>query len=121
MPRLVENGLADGLAIEATLRKLLEVHQKGETLELSRVAEWLDASGQRLVYECAMEGGESPDRDMIVACMQSLEFRKADRARESLQSAIQAAESAGDQRRLAQLLEAKTKLIKEMDKIRRSS
>lgn len=120
LPRMVEEGLADGLATEATLRKLLEVRRAGEILELSRVAEWLDASGQRLVYECAMEPGESPDLDLVEACIQSLEVRKADRARESLQTAIQAAERAGDHRRLAQLLEAKTKLFKEMEKLRKS-
>ena len=121
LPVVVENGLAEGLATEATLRKLLELRRAGEALELSRVAEWLDPSDQRLAYECAMEPGESPDLDMVEACIQSLEIRKADKARENLQSAIQAAERAGDHRRLAQLLEAKTKLFKEMEKLRRPS
>jgi DNA primase len=120
LPRLVEGGLAEGLATEATLRKLLELHRAGEKLELARAEEWLDEIGQRIVYESAMETGETPDLALVEACVHSLEVRKADRAREKLQNAIQAAEREGDGARLAQLLEAKTKLIKEMEKLKRA-
>jgi DNA primase len=120
LPKLVEGGFAEGLATEATLRRLLELHRTGEKLDLTRVEEWLDESGQRIVYDCAMETGETPDLALVRACVQSLEVRKADRTRENLQSAIQAAEREGDKARLSQLLEDKTKLIKEMERLRKA-
>ena len=83
LPTLVEGDFAEGLATEATFRKLLELHRAGEKLELARLEEWLDESGQRIVYESAMETGQTPDLALVKACVQSLELRKADRARES--------------------------------------
>ncbi len=120
LARVVEGGLADGLATEATFRRLFELHRSGEQLELARLEEWMDEAKRRVIYESVMDGGESPDDDLVLACIQSLELRRAERERDTLQSAIQAAERAGDAARLTQLLEAKTKLIKEMEKLRRA-
>jgi DNA primase len=116
LPKLVQSGACEGLATESILRRLLELHAGGERLELARIEEWLDEAAQRLVYESVMEGGETPDLDMVQACGQALARRKADRDREKLQSAIQAAEREGDRARLNQLLEAKAKLVKVLER-----
>jgi DNA primase len=116
LPKLVEGGACEGLATEAIFRRLLELHVEGERLELARIEEWLDEPAKRLVYESLMETGETPDLALVQACVQSLKRRKADRDREKIQAAIQTAEREGDRARVKQLLQAKAKLVKEMER-----
>lgn len=112
--KLVESGVAEGLATERIFKRLAEVHGQGEKLELSRMEEWLDGQDTRLVFECVMESGETPDRELAEACLRALAVRRAERQRKELLAAIQAAEKQGDQGRLSQLQEAKSRLDREL-------
>jgi DNA primase len=108
--RLVETGVCEGLATERIFTRLSEVHAQGEKLEMARMEEWLEGEDKRMVFECAMEPGETPDREVVEGCLRWLAVRKAEREGKELLAAIQAAEKEGDRARLSQLQEAKSKL-----------
>jgi DNA primase len=116
LPKLVDSGTSEGLATEKIFRRLSELHAEGERLELAHIKEWLEGAEQRLVYESVMEGGEAPDVELVEACILALERRKSGRERERLQAEIRRAEQEGDRARLNQLLEAKAKLMRPLER-----
>jgi DNA primase len=116
LPKLVDSGTSEGLATEKIFRRLSELHAEGERLELAHIEEWLEGAEQRLVYESVMEGGEAPDVGLVEACILALERRKSGRERERLQAEIRRAEQEGDRARLNQLLEAKAKLMRPLER-----
>jgi DNA primase len=114
LAKLVEEGDCEGLATEAAFRQLLELRRRGEKVEPSRLAEWLTPEAERLVFECLFDSGETPDREQVAACHRALRRRRVERERDRLQAAIQEAERAQDGKKLAELLDAKAKLVKEI-------
>ena len=99
---------------EGAFRHLLELRQQGERLEPARVAEALGGEERQVVFESLLASGESQDRDRVQACYLALKRRKLERERETLQAQIQAADRNGDASQLAQLLEGKAKVAKEL-------
>jgi DNA primase len=112
----IQNGNFEGLPTERIFKRLQEIRGGNEVVDVARLEEWFEPADQRLVFESLMEPGETPDRDLVKACCLALERRKGERERDKLQMAIQDAERLGDQERLQQLMEAKARLIKEMEK-----
>ena len=114
LAKLVDEGDCEGLATESVFRQLLEVRRREEKVEFSRLGEWLTPEAGRLVFECLFDSGEVPDREQVSACQRALRRRRVERERDKLQAAIQEAERAQDGEKLAKLLEAKAKLVKEI-------
>ncbi len=114
---LVENGDLQGLPTEEIFKQLLEARRRGEKIEPSSFNDQLGGAARRLAYESLFDVAEDPGRDVVVACCRALHRRNAERQRDRLQGAIQAAEREKDQAKLAQLLQAKAKLIKELSQI----
>lgn len=114
---LAENGDLQGLATEEIFKQLLEARRRGEKIEPSSFNNLLGNEAQRLVYESLFDVAETPGRDDVVACCRALHRRIGERERDRLQAAIQAAEREKDQAKLAELLQAKAKLVKELSQL----
>ncbi len=117
LPSLVEEGIGEGLVTEEIFKQLLKVRRGGEKIAVPLLEQALSPEQQRLVYECLMVSGEASNRDRVFACCVALKRRKAEREREKLQAAIQAAEREQDQFRLTELLKAKAKLAKDIARL----
>ncbi len=114
---LVESGDLHGLASEEVFRQLLEAWRSGEKIEAASFSDRLSGEAQRLMYDSLFSVSEIPGRDEVVACLRALYRRRAERERDRLQAEIRAAEQAKDQAKLALLLEAKAKLVKELSQM----
>ena len=114
LPRLVGEGDCEGLPGAAIFKQLLEFHRRGEKLEISAIEDSFSPEERRLLYDCAFAAGEAVDEKAVLACFRALRRRRIERERERLQAHIKAAERDHDQQRLAELLEAKSKLVKEL-------
>jgi DNA primase len=117
--RLVDDGDLAGRASEEIFLKLLEARRRGEKTDPARFGDSLGTEAQRLVYESLFAAGETPEREQVEACLRALRRRRAERERDRLQAAIRAAEQAKDQAKLAELLEAKALLVKELSQLGR--
>lgn len=119
LPSLVDGGTCEGLMTEGIFRRLLDARRRGESIELARLEDSLSAEERRLLYESLFWSGGPLDHERALACCLALRRKKAERERERLQVAIREAEKGQDRNRLAQLLEAKAKLAKELAQIKR--
>jgi len=120
LPTLVEEGDCIGLPAEGIFKQFLEIRRRGENLAINAIEDALSPEEKRLLYDCAFASGEV-DGKAVLACCRALRRRRVEHEREKLQSDIQAAERANDQPRLAELLQAKTKLVKELSQLGRAS
>ena len=109
---LLEEGLAEGLATERIFRGILTCLSPDHSIDMSQLENTLKPEERRLVSEAQFLAGDSATRDHVLACLQALERRKAERDRERLQTAIRGAEKAHDVEGLSRLLEAKAALLK---------
>jgi len=119
LPKLVEEGDCVGLPTEGIFKQFLELRRRGEKLEISAIEDSFTPEEKRVLYDCAFATGEAVDEKAVLACCRALRRRRVEREREKLQSEIQAAEREHDQPRLAELLQAKTKLVKELTQLRK--
>jgi DNA primase len=119
LPPLIEEGLADGLATEPLLKRILEARRQGEGIDLSRLEEWAGTEGQKLAYASLFESGEVPDREQVAACFQALRRRRIERERDRLQAAIRAAEREKNAEKMSQLLQEKAQIMKSLAQLRR--
>jgi len=112
---LVEDGICEGLVVEGIFRKLLEAaHGKGG-VELTHLALALGEDEQRVLYSSHFSDAEPPDRKQVLSCCLALRRRKAQQRRDQLVAAIREAERDPARRNeLADLLQAKTKLEKDL-------
>jgi DNA primase len=117
LPKLVEEGDCVGLPTEGIFKQFLELRRRGEKLEISEIEDSFSPEEKRLLYDCAFATGEAVDEKAVLACCRALRRRRVEREREKLQSDIQAAEREHDQPRLAELLQAKTRLVKELTQL----
>jgi DNA primase len=118
LPPLVEQGACEALATESIFRQMRERRRSGEPWDVTELGDALEAEPRRLLYESLLAEGDVPDRDRVLAASQALRRRRGERQREQLQVAIQAAERQKDHPRLAELLEAKVKLLKELAQLK---
>jgi DNA primase len=114
LENFLASGLGEGLPTANIFRRLGEERAQSEKLDLTQLAEGLDSDEQRLIFECALSAGPAPDRSLVEACCDALRRRRSEREREKLQAAILSAERQGDQALLAELLQAKVRLAKEL-------
>ncbi len=118
LPALVEEGACEGLVTEGIFRRLLEVRQVAERIDMHHLEGSLNPEEQRLLYANLLGAGDAPHRDEVLACCRALRRKKAEREREQLQAAIQMAEREQDRPRLVELLEAKAKLVKDLAQLK---
>ncbi len=117
--KLIEEGDCAGLPTEGIFKQLLEVRRRGVKLEIGAIEHLFSPEERRLLYDCAFAFGEAMDEKAVLACGRALRRRRVEREREKLQSDIQAAEREHDEPRLAELLQTKTKLVKELTQLGR--
>jgi DNA primase len=114
LPKIAGSGVLEGLALEPVFRRLLEMRQRSEKVEWSRLEEGFSAQEQSLIYECAFSPGEPSGREAVEACYEALWRRKMERERGQLQAAIEEAEKAKDTSRLSELMRAKTLISQQL-------
>ncbi len=115
LPGLVEDGSCEGMATEGIFRQLLDVRRRGERIELRSFANSLDTGDQRLLRESLFASREKPSREWVSGACMGYRRSRAEREREKLRVAIQAAERDQDHQRLIELFRAKTKVDKGLD------
>ena len=120
LPKVAEESICEGLVIEGLVKRMIEVRQRGEKVELSGFEESLNPEERRLVYEGLFSDTGLLDRERTLACLKALKRKQAERQRERLQAEIRAAEREQDPGRLARLLEAKVKLAKQLAELGRA-
>jgi DNA primase len=120
LPVIVGEGICEGLLTESLFRQIHDAHQRGEEIDFSRVEEWAGEEGQRMAFASLFDSGQPPDRDRVGACLSALKKRKLEQERDRLQAAIETAEREKDAAKLAQLLQDKARLMKELGLLRRS-
>jgi DNA primase len=112
---LVEEGICEGLAADTIFRKLLEAGRVKGGVEVGDLAPTLGPYEQRLLYSSHFSNAETPDRKQVLSSCLALRRRKAEQRRDQLMAAIRAAEADPARRNeLAELLQAKVKLEKDL-------
>lgn len=117
LPKLVESGECEGTVSEKIFKKLLELRSGGEKLDVAALEGFFSAEENRLLYKSLLKSDESPGQEEVIACVRALHRKKVERERERVQAAIQTAERERNAARLAELLEAKSKLAKELARL----
>ncbi|MGH9357738.1 MAG: DNA primase [Terriglobia bacterium] len=112
LPRLIEEGVCDGLAGESIFRKLMAEYQEANCLEISRIESLLAPEELRVFFQLQFAAGPPPDRERFLACYEALRRRRIDRERTQLQIEIERADRDQDKEKLSRLLEAKTSLMR---------
>ena len=120
LEKLLDNGDCEGLATEGIFRQLRERRRRGEKIQFSGLEDSVSPEEQRLVYETLVGAGEAASREEALACCLALRRKKVERQLEMLKMDIHTAEHAQEPARLAELLEAKIKLDKELAHLKRS-
>ncbi len=118
LSKLVEEGDCEGLVTEGIFRKLVDARRRSQKIELTPLEDSLGLEERRLVYESLFSPGGAPNREQTLTYCLALRRRKAERRREELKAAIQAAQREQDSTRWAELLEAKVKLDKELAQLK---
>jgi len=119
LPVIAGEDLCAGLGTESLFKKIHETWERGEAIELARIEEWAGSEGQRLAFGSLFDSGEPPDAEQVSACLAALRRRKLERERDRLQISIEAAEREKDAARLAQLLQDKARIMKELSRLAR--
>jgi hypothetical protein len=100
---------------EGIFQKLLEASRGKGGVELSDLAPALDPDEQRVLYSTQFSDAGPPDRKQVLSCCLALRRLKEQQRREQLMAAIRAAEREPARRdELAELLQAKAKLEKDL-------
>lgn len=120
LPALVEEGSTEGLAAESIFQKLLQTGRGGAGVQLHDFASSLGTEEQALLYSSQFSAAEPPDRRQVLSCCLALKRRRAEQRREPLMAAIRAAEREGNAQKLAELLEAKSNLDKDLAQLTRT-
>jgi DNA primase len=116
---LVKSGDCEGLAGEDVFRRIAELRQRGEGLEVTLIEESLSTEERNVLYESLFWPGDAPRRELVQSFRQALRLRGAQRDHEKLQAAIERAEQEKDSARLAQLYSAKIKSAKRLQELGR--
>jgi hypothetical protein len=120
LPRLLDDVGCGGLATERIFKGIAELQDAGEKIELARLEEKLSAADKQVLYEILFWRWERPTHEQVEEFLSTIKRRRLQRERENLQSAIKAAERERDKPKLAQLLQAKVKLEKDLAQSRLS-
>lgn len=112
--RLVGEGLHEGLASANVFLALQSLYLESSALDPERFSQALGAQDYALVNKVRFESDATPDRTAIRSAYHALKRRKLEKERERLQAAIERAEQQNDAQLLAQLFDAKLKLMKDL-------
>jgi DNA primase len=110
LPGLAADGALERLPTSNIFVVILAARGRGEKPDLPALEEFLTPGEQRLAYDCQFADAEPLSREAAVRCCEALRRKKMERERDEIQTAIRAAEQAGDVGRLAELLRTKSKL-----------
>ncbi|HXJ94486.1 MAG TPA: DNA primase [Terriglobia bacterium] len=114
LPALAAEGAIERLPTSNIFGVILAARGRGEKPDLPRLEESLTPAEQRLAYDCQFADAEPLSREAAARCCDALRRKKMERERDEIQTAIRAAEQAGDQGRLAELLRTKSKLASQI-------
>jgi DNA primase len=114
LPRMVEQGILEGLETEPIFKRFLELRRRGESAEPVALEEPLSAEARRVLYESLFWAVEPPDKGRIEHHLRALRSRRARRLLDKLPEAIQQARRANDLAKLAELDQLKLSLQNEL-------
>ena len=104
---LVKSGDCEGLLGEQVFRRIAELRDRGEKLDVGLIEESLSPEERGVLYESLFWRGDPPTRALAQGCRQKLRLERAQRELEKLRAEIERAERAKDDPRLAELITAK--------------
>jgi DNA primase len=113
LPELVEGRDCEGLITAPIFGRMLEMRRRGESLQPANLGEMLIAEQRRLLYESVFWACDLSREQTLFSC-QELRERRLGRESARLKAAINLAEREKDSAKLAELLEAKSKLDKQL-------
>jgi DNA primase len=113
LPALVEGRDCEGLTTAPIFGRMLEMRRRGESLQPASLGEMLIAEERRLLYESVFWACDLSREQTLFSC-QELRERRFGRESARLKAAINLAEHEKDSAKLAELLQAKSKLDKQL-------
>jgi len=113
LPALVEGRDCEGLITAPIFGRMLEMRRRGESLQPAGLGEMLIAEERRLLYESVFWACDLSREQTLFSC-QELRERRFGRESARLKAAINLAERERDSAKLAELLQAKSKLDKQL-------
>jgi len=113
LPALVEGRDCEGLTTAPIFGRMLEMRRRGESLQPASLGEMLIAEERRLLYESVFWACDLSREQTLFSC-QELRERRFGRESARLKAAINLAERERDSAKLAELLQAKSKLDKQL-------
>jgi DNA primase len=113
LPDLVEGRDCEGLITARIFTRMLEMRRRGESLQPASLGEMLIAEERRLLYESVFWACDLSREQTVFSC-QELRERRFGRESVRLKAAINLAEREKDSAKLAELLQAKSKLDKQL-------
>jgi DNA primase len=119
VPKVVEEGLVEGLATEAIFRQVMERYARGEALEATSIADGLAEPQRRLVFATLLQTRQSPGRDQVEACYLALKRKRLEREVEKIRGEIERASGEQSALRLRRLQSTKLLLDKELRELAR--
>jgi DNA primase len=113
LPALVEGRDCEGLITAPIFGRMLEMRRRGESLQPASLGEMLIAEERRLLYDSVFWACDLSREQTVLSCKE-LRERRCGRESAKLKAAINLAEREKDSAKLAELLQAKSKLDKEL-------
>jgi DNA primase len=113
LPELVEGGDCEGLITAPIFGRMLEMRRRGESIQPANLGEMLIADERRLLYESVFWACDLSREQTLFSC-QELRERRLGRESARLKGAINLAEREKDPAKLAELLESKSRLDKQL-------
>jgi DNA primase len=113
LPELVEGRDCEGLITAPIFGRMLEMRRRGESIQPANLGEMLIAEERRLLYESVFWACDLSREQTLFSC-QELRERRLGRESARLKGAINLAEREKDPAKLAELLETKSRLDKQL-------
>jgi len=113
LPELVEGRDCEGLITAPIFGRMLEMRRRGESIQPANLGEMLIADERRLLYESVFWACDLSREQTLFSC-QELRERRLGRESARLKGAINLAEREKDPAKLAELLETKSRLDKQL-------
>jgi DNA primase len=114
LPELVDRGMFEGLPGEGIFKRLWELRQGGEKLDMSRLGELLSPEERNLAHESLLRSGRVPEFNESMGHVRALRRRKGLRERDRLDGAIQEAMQLKNWAKVRELDQAKSNLENEL-------
>lgn len=119
LPRVVEEGVSEGLLSEGVFKQLLDLRRQGRRLDPVRLVDSLSKDEQQLVFESLSATGEAGNRDPVEIHYMALRRKKLERNAENIRTQIEQASRQHDAAKLRELQSTKLLLDKELRELAR--